>query len=199
MEGHHVVGVGLLDGPCQRIPRSGALVAHDVAADHPDDVGLVLVAFAEEFAVGHGLSDRHPFNLRTPDAVHGDVDALRSREVNDVVEVLPVAIDARDGELGEVERRVVGLMPVYIKGGDGVEHLYLLHVVARFALARQVVFHFVAVESLRDEPRRVAQPEEGCAVLVHQIALVVRHLQPSVFPGLVDFRAQRGHGCHGQQ
>ena len=181
-----MIGVGFFDGSCQCVPRGSALVALDVAAYHPDDVGLVLVALSEELPVGRSLFLVHFLYLRPPDAVHGDVDAVGLRHVDDVVEVIPIAVVARLCVSCEVECCIVGRLAVDVEGGYGVEHLYLFDVVALLPLFVEEEFHFVAVEPFGQQPRRVPHPEEGLSVLVYEVALVVRHFQFAVFPRLVD-------------
>ena len=76
MEGHQVVLVNSLDGACQRIPRLHPFVAHDVTAYHPDDIRSVFISLTQETAIFLCLLGCHLLNLRAPDAVHSDVDAL---------------------------------------------------------------------------------------------------------------------------
>ena len=86
--------------------------------------------------------------------------------------MVPVTVGSLSGEGGKAEGLVVGRLPIDIEGGDGTEHLDLLDIVALLTLFVEVVFHFVAVETLRQEPGGVAQPEEGGAILMHEIAMV---------------------------
>ena len=176
MEGHQVIGVHLLDGTCEGIPAFHTLVAHDVAANHPDDVWLVFVAIADEMAVFCGFLRCETLDLSTPYAVHGDVDALPCGHVHDVVEMIPIAVDAGLGVGREVKAVVEGLLPEDIERGIvTVEHLYLFYVVALLMLAGEVELHLVAIQPFGHEPCRVAQPEEWRAVFMHEILVVVRH------------------------
>ena len=92
--GHQVVMVDGLDTGGEGIPYLGLDVALDVAAHEPDDVGLVLVTVGEEGAVFFGLVDTQfaVLHQSAPDAHHADIDAILPCQVDDVVEVVPVAV-----------------------------------------------------------------------------------------------------------
>ena len=98
-------------------------------------------------------------------------------------------------ELLKVKGIVIGRHAIYIICGDGVEHLYLFHVIALLGLSGKEELHLVSVKSFGQQPRRIAQPEERLPVLVHQVLSL--YCQPSILPRFL--RCAQAHGHQHQQ
>ena len=80
-------------------------------------------------------------------------------------------------------------MSVDVDGWHAVDGLYLYDVIARLGTRLQIPFGFCSVKTFRQQPSRLALPEEGLSVLKLQITLVIRHTQFAVVPpGIRDFK-----------
>ena len=150
----------------------------DVATHKPDDVLLVLIAIGEEGTIL--LSILHTqfaiFHQSTPDTHHSDVDAVLSSHINDIVHVVPIAINAFLVNLFEVPTIDIRHLTIDVISRNAIDGLHLNNVIACLRTALQIPFRLSPVESFWQQPTRFAQPEERLSVLKLQITLVIRYL-----------------------
>ena len=186
MIGHQVVFVYRLNSGGECFPYLRLDVALDVATHEPDDVGLVLIAVGEEGAIFLGILDGELAVLHqsAPDAHHADVDAVVGCAVDDVIHVVPIAVDPLLVDVLEIPSVDVRHLSVDVIGGNTVDGLHLYDIIAGFRTALQIPFCLSTVKTFRQQPASLAQPEEGLSVLKLQITLVIRNTQLAVVPRL---------------
>ena len=150
MEGHQVVLVYCFDGGGESFPFGGFYVATNITSDEPDDIRLVFVALGEEFAVSLGLVYGHfaTADGASPDADHADIDAFTGSGADDVVHMVPIAVDARAVDVLEVVAVGHGILSVGVYGGDIVQSLNLNDVISPLFALFQIILGFIAVQAL---------------------------------------------------
>ena len=116
----------------------------DVATHKPDDIGLVLITVGEEGAVFPGSLHTQLTVLyqSAPDTHHTDIDAVLLSQVDDVVEMIPVAVTS-----GRFRWQRVRRLTVDVIGRHPVDYLYLYHVVALLTTTLQIPFGLCTVQT----------------------------------------------------
>ena len=95
MIGHEMIVIDALDAGSERLPHLWVDITLDIATHHPDDIRRILIAVGKELSVCLSLLciDILCLYLRTPDGYHADVDAVHLGKFDDVVEMIPIAVD----------------------------------------------------------------------------------------------------------
>lgn len=95
MIGHEMIVIDALDAGSERLPHLWVDITLDIATHHPDDIRRILIAVGKELSVCLSLLciDILSLYLRTPDGYHADVDAVHLGKFDDVVEMIPIAVD----------------------------------------------------------------------------------------------------------
>ena len=173
-----------------------------VTAENPDDA-RILVARAQPLAVGRGirggedlLSDA-PFlvPLVAPRRQHTDVQPERAALFT------TQSTCAKYASFGL--RRVIvdeRYLAVRLRRAEAIEFGQddgLDDGEAPFRAIAQVPFGILAIQPMEQLPRRVAEPEERLAVVVHQEAPVLGHLQPGERLGRRGLRHAQRDDQHG--
>ena len=184
MIGHQVVLVDSLDGSGQGIPLSRVDIALDVTTHDPDDIGLILIAVGQESTIELRLFHVHQSCLHqsTPNGHHTYIYTILCSGIDDIVHVVPVAIDTLLVDFREVPSIRVRHLSVMIIGRYAVDHLYLYHIISGLPTTLEIIGSLSPVCAFRQKPARLSLPEERCTIIEHQETLVVRHLQFPVFP-----------------
>ena len=140
MIGHQMVLVDGLNGCGQCLPYLRLDVALNVATHKPDDVRLVLVAVGEERTVFLGIFHTQQTGLHqsAPDAHHSDIDAMLGSHIDDIVHVIPIAVDTFAVDILEVPPVYVRHLPVDIDGRHAVDGLHLYYVIPRLGARLQI-------------------------------------------------------------
>ena len=174
MIGHEVVVVYGLDGCGKRLPHLGVHITGDVTAHNPDDVGRVLVAFGEELAVCLGLGSVYLLRLylRTPHGNHTDVDAVLLCQLDDIVEMIPVAVHALRVGFCHVPSGWQRRLSVYVVCRCVVHHLHQHRIESCRTAFLQIVLCLCPVEAFGQKPSRIAKQEERRPVCRLQETLV---------------------------
>ena len=174
---HEMVLVYQFDGRGQRFPYFGLDIALDVTTHEPDDIGLVLVSVGEEGAILLRILHTQftVFHQSAPDAYHSDIDAVLGGHINDIVHVIPVAIDTFAIDVLEVPAVDIRHLTIDVIGWYTINGLYLYDVIACFGTRLQIPLNLSPVEPFRQQPAGIAQPKERFSVFKLQIALVIRH------------------------
>ena len=149
MIGHQVVLVYRLDGGSQGLPHLRLDVALDVTTHEPDNVGLILITVGEEGSVFLGILHTQQTGLdqSAPNAYHTDIDTLVGSLVDDIVQVVPIAIDTLLVNVLEVPSVNVRHLSVDVIGWYSVNGLYLHDVIAGLGARVQIPFSLGPVES----------------------------------------------------
>ena len=204
VECHQMVLVDCFDGGCQCFPFGSLHITTDIPTDKPDNVRFVFIAFCQELAVCFCLIYIHfAMTYRTsPDADHADIKTFLCCGTDNVIHVIPITIYAFLIDILEVVAVSHGILSVDIHRRDIIQCLNLNHVIsAAFALF-QIIFGFVTIQTLRQQPAGFSQPEERSAVFVFQITSFFRNDEFAVAPWdirLLCFLLCCGRGCQCQQ
>ena len=91
---NQMVLVDGLDAGGEGVPNLGFDIALNVATHEPDDIGLVLITAGEEGTIFLGFLHTQFAVLyqSAPDAHHTDIDSVLLRQMDDVIEMVPVTI-----------------------------------------------------------------------------------------------------------
>ena len=140
MIGHQVVLVYRLDSRCQRLPNLRLDVALNVATHKPDDVGLVLITVGKERTVFLRVvhTQQTCLDQSAPNAYHSNIDTVLSRHIDDIVHVVPIAVDALAVNVLEVPPIHVRHLSIDVDSRHTVDGLHLYHVIARFGTRLQI-------------------------------------------------------------
>ena len=177
-------GVDTPDGCSKRIPYLGLDVSLDISSDNPHDIGAVFVAFCQKRSIEFGLFHIHLARLHqsTPDTDHAYIDTVGGSHVDDIVEMLPVAVAFCRINRREVKAFGHRQLAVGINGWHAIDGLHLHHIVAGLATTAEIEGGLVTVESLGQQPAGISQPKEGFAIGKLEETAVRGHLQPAIAP-----------------
>lgn len=114
-----MVVVDALDAGSERLPHFRMDIALDITTHHPDDIRRILIAVGKELSVCLSLLciDILSLYLRTPDSYHADVDAVLFGKFDDVVEMIPIAVNTCWVCLRQIPTGRERLLSVDIKEG----------------------------------------------------------------------------------
>ena len=92
MIGHEMVVVDALDAGGERLHTSG-WISLNIATHHPDDIRRILIAVGGTFRMLACCALIFCLYQRPPDGYHADVDAVLFGKFDDVVEMIPIAVN----------------------------------------------------------------------------------------------------------
>ena len=129
---HQVVLVYRLNGRSQCFPHLRFDVTLDITTHKPDDVRFVLVTVGKEGAILLGIfyAQFAILHQSAPDANHTDIDAVLTSHIDNIVHVIPIAVDALAVDVLEVPAIHVRHLSVDIISRYAINGLYLYDVIA---------------------------------------------------------------------
>ena len=178
MIGHEMVVVNTLDAGSERFPHLWVDITLDIATHHPDDIRRILIAVGKELSVCLSLLciDILSLYLRTPDSYHADVDAVLFGKFDDVVEMIPIAVNTCWVCLRQIPTGRERLLSVDIKRRCAVHHLDENSIKSRYTAFLKIILCLGSIQTFWKKPTGITQQEERLSVFKLEESLVGRNL-----------------------
>ena len=189
MEGHQVILVDCFDRSCQCLPFGCFHITANVSTDKPNDIRFVLITFRQELSVCFRLFDSHFSTIHgtSPDTNHTDIQSFFCSRTNDIIHVIPITIYTFPVDVLEVISIYHGILSVDIHGWHIIQGLNLNYIVSAMFALFQIIFGFVTIQTLWEQPSCFPQPEERSTVFVFQITPLFGDNKFTVAPGNIRF------------
>ena len=151
MIGHQVVLVYRLDSCCQCFPYLRLDITLDVTTHKPNNIRFILIAVSEERTIFFSVFNTQlaVLDQSAPDTYHTDIDTILVGKVDDIVQMVPIAINTLLVDILEVPTIYIRHLSIDVIGRYSVNDLYLYHVVASLPTALQIPLRLGPVESFR--------------------------------------------------
>ena len=161
----------------QCVPYLRFDVTLNISTHKPDDIGPILIAVSKECAVLLGICHTQ-FSIldqTTPDTYHSYIYTVLLGQVDNIVQMVPIAIDSLLVDIGEVPPVNIRGLSVDIISWHTINDLYLYHIIPCFTATLKIPLRLGSVQTLWQQPSGLALPEERLSVLKLQITLVIRN------------------------